>query len=67
MFTAVAMFPSDAVLFTLLVDFQDKNPHLVSKTYEQLYRDVRQSVDLCHRDGVIKEIVMKNPSKSCYP
>ncbi len=28
----------DAVLFTYLVDFQDRNPHLMSKTYEQLYK-----------------------------
>ena len=28
-----------------------------------VYRDVRQSVDLCHRDGLIKNTVMKNPDK----
>ena len=26
-----------------------------------LYRDIRKSVDLCHRDGVIKEVVAKDP------
>jgi hypothetical protein len=55
----------DAVLFAHLVDFKDNHPSevLKGKTYEQLYKDVRHSVELCHRDGVIKDSVMKNPKK----
>lgn len=54
----------DAVLFASLVDFKDKHPEtLKNKSYDQLYKDVRQSVDLCHRDGVIKDSVMKDPKK----
>lgn len=54
----------DAVLFASLVDFRDNNPEILKhKSYEQLYRDVRHSVDLCHRDGVIKDSVMKDPKK----
>ena len=54
----------DAVLFAHLVDFKDNHPEILKdKTYEQLYKDVRHSVDLCHRDGVIKDSVMKNPKK----
>lgn len=30
---------------------------------QQLYKDIRGSVDMCHRDGVIKNAVINNPSK----
>jgi HAD superfamily 5'-nucleotidase-like hydrolase len=53
----------DAILFAQLVDYRDKNELLIDKTYEQLYKDVRTCVDLCHRDGVIKDTVMSNPAK----
>ena len=33
------------------------------KTYAEIYRQVRECVDLCHRDGVIKDEVAKNPEK----
>ena len=33
------------------------------KTYEEIYKDIRHCVDLCHRDGVIKDEVALNPSK----
>jgi len=35
----------------------------VAKSYEQIYRDVRRAVDLCHCDGVIKDAVAVNPAK----
>jgi hypothetical protein len=53
----------DALLFTSLVDLADKNPGLINKSYEDIYKDVRASVDLCHRDGVIKDAVIKDPAK----
>eukprot|EP01038_Epipyxis_sp_PR26KG_P004190 gene4190-5961_t len=53
----------DAILFAQLVDFKDDNLLLSDKSYEQIYRDVRKAVDLCHRDGVIKDTVAKNPAK----
>ena len=34
-----------------------------SKSYADLYRDVRGAVDLCHRDGSIKREVAANPEK----
>ena len=52
----------DAYLFAQLIDLKDKNPELITKSYEEMYKDVRASVDLCHRDGVIKDEVAKNPS-----
>ena len=53
----------DALLFTSLVDLSDNNPGLINKSYEEMYKDVRASVDLCHRDGVIKDAVIKDPAK----
>ena len=53
----------DAVLFSYLVDLKDNNiTHLRKKSYEDIYRDVRSCVDLCHRDGVIKDTVVNDPS-----
>lgn len=54
----------DALLFSYLVDLFNKSEELKeTKSFEELYADVRQSVDLCHRDGVIKDAVMKDPEK----
>jgi 5' nucleotidase family len=55
----------DAQLFALLVDLKDHGDYdfLDFKTYSEIYRDIRQSVDLCHRDGVIKDEVARNPEK----
>jgi 5'-nucleotidase len=55
----------DAHLFALLVELKDKGEYefLDFKTYEEIYRHIRESVDLCHRDGVIKGEVAINPEK----
>jgi 5'-nucleotidase len=55
----------DAHLFASLIDMKDKGEYefLDFKTYEEIYRQVRECVDLCHRDGVIKDEVARNPSK----
>jgi 5'-nucleotidase len=55
----------DAHLFASLVQLKDEGEHdaLDMRTYEELYRHVRECVDLCHRDGVIKDEVHRNPSK----
>jgi 5'-nucleotidase len=55
----------DAHLFALLVELKDKGEYefLDFKTYEEIYRHIRESVDLCHRDGVIKDEVAINPEK----
>jgi len=55
----------DAQLFASLIDLKDKGEHefLDFKTYEEIYGDIRESVDLCHRDGVIKDEVAQNPEK----
>jgi 5'-nucleotidase len=55
----------DAHMFALLVALKDKGEYefLDFKTYEEIYRHIRECVDLCHRDGVIKDEVARNPEK----
>ena len=55
----------DASLFATLIEMKDKGDHeqLDFKTYDEMYKDVRKCVDLCHRDGVIKDEVARNPEK----
>lgn len=56
---------AEAYLFMQLVELKDRKsgsyPLLQSKQYTDLYRDVRASVDLCHRDGSLKRRVAANP------
>uniref|UniRef100_A0ACD5X4T6 Uncharacterized protein n=1 Tax=Avena sativa TaxID=4498 RepID=A0ACD5X4T6_AVESA len=55
----------EAYLFAQLVDFMDSNPGKVPSgtDYALMYRDVRSAVDLCHRDGTLKRMVAKEPSR----
>jgi HAD superfamily 5'-nucleotidase-like hydrolase len=54
---------ADAYLFAQLIDLKNQFPEKIRKTPLEIYRDVRHSIDLCHRDGSIKLKVAKNPSK----
>ncbi|XP_031261228.1 5'-nucleotidase domain-containing protein 4 isoform X3 [Pistacia vera] len=56
---------AEAFLFAQLVDFMDNNPGKVPKgaDYARMYKDVRAAVDLCHRDGTLKQMVAKNPKR----
>lgn len=56
---------AEAYLFAQLVDFKDKNPRNVpgGADYSRMYKDVRAAVDLCHRDGTLKQMVEKAPGK----
>lgn len=59
-----AMFSlPDAYLFSALIAYKDKHPGEISQDYKQMYNDVRRSVDMCHRDGSIKDRVAENPGK----
>ncbi len=55
----------DASLFASLIGMKDEGEYEVLdfKTYDEIYKDLRECVDLCHRDGVIKDEVAKNPEK----
>lgn len=55
----------DAHLFASLIQLKDYGEHefLDGKTYEEIYQNLRECIDLCHRDGVIKDEVARDPSK----
>ncbi|URE19623.1 hypothetical protein MUK42_10387 [Musa troglodytarum] len=63
---------AEAYLFAQLVDFMDKNPakftsgveYSLQCSYIRMYKDVRAAVDLCHRDGTLKQMVAKDPGSS---
>ncbi|KAG5142878.1 hypothetical protein JHK82_018573 [Glycine max] len=50
---------------TLLVDFEDKNLGRIQEhvDYAHLYKDVQNAVDLCHRDGTLKQKVFVDPKR----
>lgn len=56
---------AEAYLFAQLVDFKDNNPGKVpgGADYAQMYKHVRAAVDLCHRDGTLKQMVAKDPAR----
>lgn len=59
-----AMFAlPDAYLFGSVVQYKDDHPGEIAQDYKQIYRDVRSSVDMCHRDGSIKDLVAKDPKR----
>ena len=55
----------DAHLFASLIEMKDQGEYefLDYKTYGEIYKQIRESVDLCHRDGVIKDEVARHPDK----
>ncbi|MED6184639.1 hypothetical protein PIB30_049456 [Stylosanthes scabra] len=43
----------------------DENPGKIPESvdYARMYKDVRAAVDLCHRDGTLKQMVAKDPKR----
>ena len=59
-----AMFSlPDAFLFSAIVQYKDDHPDQVPQSYLDIYSDVRKSVDMCHRDGSIKDQVKDHPQQ----
>ncbi|KAG9140251.1 hypothetical protein Leryth_014690 [Lithospermum erythrorhizon] len=56
---------AEAYLFAQLVDFKDNRPGKLpeSTDYYRLYKDVRSAVDMCHRDGTLKQMVAQDPKR----
>ncbi|KAF1893402.1 hypothetical protein Lal_00001872 [Lupinus albus] len=56
---------AEAYLFAQLVDFKDGSPGKIQEgvDYARMYKDVRAAVDLCHRDGTLKQMVAKDPKR----
>ena len=57
----------DVHLFCQLVDFKDAHPGALEQSYAQIAKDVRRAVDLCHCDGVIKDLVAAQPARYVAP
>ncbi len=57
---------AEAYLFCQLVELHDSRPELLTKLYQDMYRDVRTAIDTAHRDGSIKLHVAQNPSKYIF-
>jgi len=55
----------DASLYAAVIEMKDNDEYdiLDMKTYAEMYKELRECVDLCHRDGVIKDEVARNPEK----
>ena len=51
------------IIFSHLVDLKDKRPELDLPEYANMADDVTYAVDLAHRDGSIKDVVVKNLDK----
>ena len=54
---------SEVQLFTEIVDYMRRNPGSIEKSFREVYRDLREFIDLSHRDGSIKDEVIGNLSK----
>ncbi|CAI8583417.1 unnamed protein product [Vicia faba] len=56
---------AEAYLFAQLVDFKDHNPEKIPQSvdYACIYKDVRNAVDMCHRDGTLKQKVAEDPER----
>ncbi len=57
----------DAYLFAQLVEYKDRHPTEIKHSYATIYAHIRQCVDLCHRDGVIKDRVAEDPGAYIIP
>ena len=49
----------EAVMYAAMVEFFDAHPALV-RPYPQVWDDIRECIDLAHRDGAIKDVIVKD-------
>ncbi len=54
---------SEIQLYADIVDYMARNPGVISKTFEEVYRDIKYFIDLSHKDGTIKTKVLRNLPK----
>lgn len=54
---------ADAFLFAQMIDLKSQRPNDITKSPMEIYRDIRNSIDLCHRDGSIKHKVALDPAQ----
>lgn len=51
---------SEVQLFTEIVDYMQHHPGSIKKSYRAVYDDLREFIDLSHKDGSIKTQVLQN-------
>ncbi|MFW7377586.1 MAG: HAD-IG family 5'-nucleotidase [Oligoflexus sp.] len=51
---------SEVQLFIEIVDYMRRHPDAIKKSYREVYQDLREFIDLSHKDGTIKEQVLAN-------
>ena len=51
---------SETQLFVEIVDYMRRHPNEIQKSYRDVYDDLREFIDLCHKDGSIKEHVLSH-------
>jgi 5'-nucleotidase len=54
---------SETQLYIEIVDYMRRNPGKIQKTFTEVYKDLREWIDLSHQDGSIKTKVLMEPSK----
>jgi HAD superfamily 5'-nucleotidase-like hydrolase len=54
---------SEVQLFTEIVDYMDRRPDKIKKSYREVYHDLRRFIDLSHADGSIKTEVLAHPER----
>jgi len=54
---------SEVQLFTEIVDYMDRYPDKIRKSYREVYQDLRRFIDLSHADGSIKSVVLAEPQR----
>ena len=54
---------SEVQLFVEIVEYIRLNPGKIKKSFEEIYQDIREYIDLSHRDGSIKDKVLQNPER----
>ncbi len=54
---------SEVQLFIEIVDYMRRNPGSIKKSFREVYADLREFIDLSHRDRSIKDVVVKDLSK----
>ena len=54
---------SEVQLFAEIVDYMNRYPGAISKTYREVYHDLRRFIDESHADGSIKREVLADPGR----
>jgi 5'-nucleotidase len=54
---------SEVQIFIEIVEYMERHPNKIEKSYFEVYADLRLFIDLSHRDGTIKSKVIAEPEK----